>query len=163
MEQNEKWREEFDEKFPHKIAEVIDEFGSTIKADIKDFIASHVAEAYEKGFTDGSEWNKVKERDIKSMCTKAAFDERADIAAKIEAEGINLPTGKMDSAAIEAVSMFARKGLQRFDPPECPHVFVEPGDEWGKKNRKCEKCKTPEKVKCPNGCKDGDRCSECPR
>lgn len=32
------WREEFNNKFPNKIAEVIDDFGDTTKSDIKDFM-----------------------------------------------------------------------------------------------------------------------------
>ena len=34
------WRKSFDEKFPHKVAEVIDDFGSTVKSDFKSFITS---------------------------------------------------------------------------------------------------------------------------
>ena len=41
--------------------------------------------------------------------------ERERIAMRIEHEGINLPAGKMDSAAIEAVSFFIRTGKQRFE------------------------------------------------
>jgi len=34
------WKDKFDEKFPNKLAEVIDDFESTIKSDLKDFIQS---------------------------------------------------------------------------------------------------------------------------
>jgi len=33
-------REEFENKFPHKIAEVVDDFGSTCKSDITDYITT---------------------------------------------------------------------------------------------------------------------------
>jgi len=44
--------EEFEEKFPHKIAEVADDFGSTVKSDLKDFIRKVEAQAYERGKAD---------------------------------------------------------------------------------------------------------------
>lgn len=34
----EDWENAFAEKFPNKLGEVIDDFGSTVKSDIKDFI-----------------------------------------------------------------------------------------------------------------------------
>ena len=34
------WKDKFDEKFPNKLAEVIEDFESTIKSDLKDFIQS---------------------------------------------------------------------------------------------------------------------------
>lgn len=34
------WIEQFNQKFPHKIAEVIDDFGSPLKSDLQDFITT---------------------------------------------------------------------------------------------------------------------------
>jgi hypothetical protein len=43
----------FENKFPHKIAGVIDDFGSTVKTEIKDFILQDRQEAYEEGRREG--------------------------------------------------------------------------------------------------------------
>ena len=47
------WAERFDEKFPHKIAEVVDDFGSTTKSNIRAFIEAERAAAYAEGFEAG--------------------------------------------------------------------------------------------------------------
>ena len=45
----------FENKFPHKIAGVIDDFGSTVKTEIKDFILQDRQEAYNAGLQSGLE------------------------------------------------------------------------------------------------------------
>ena len=51
-----KWEEEFHQKFPHKLSEVIDDFGSTVKSDLKSFISKTIKaerkEAYKLGVED---------------------------------------------------------------------------------------------------------------
>lgn len=44
---------EFREKFPTKIAEVIDDFGSTVKSDLEQFITSQIEAAEERGRNQG--------------------------------------------------------------------------------------------------------------
>ena len=44
----EKIEKEFDEKFPHKIMEVIDDFGSTTKSEIKAYVLSTIASVLAK-------------------------------------------------------------------------------------------------------------------
>lgn len=41
-------QERFDERFPHKIAEVVDDFGSSVKQDFRAFIQSEINLAVEK-------------------------------------------------------------------------------------------------------------------
>ena len=54
----------FREKFPHKIAEVIDDFGSTVKSDIEAFFISEREEAYGRGKEDEADriWNEIFEK-----------------------------------------------------------------------------------------------------
>src|SRR3990167_3193752 len=63
-------------------------------------------------------WRGKMKSLLASSTTEAERRERERLSRAIEAEGINLPTGKMDSAAIEAVSFFIRKGKQRFNVPD---------------------------------------------
>lgn len=44
---------EFREKFPTKIAEVIDDFGSTVKSDLEQFLISQIEAAEERGRNQG--------------------------------------------------------------------------------------------------------------
>jgi len=38
--ENKDWKKQFNNKFPNKLAEVIDDFGSTVKTDLESFIES---------------------------------------------------------------------------------------------------------------------------
>ncbi len=42
MTNKKQWQERFGKKFPHKIAEVVDDFGSTVKQDISQFIQQEI-------------------------------------------------------------------------------------------------------------------------
>jgi hypothetical protein len=46
---------EFSQRFPNKLGEVIDDFGSTVKKDIENFILSAVSQAKEEGRKQGVE------------------------------------------------------------------------------------------------------------
>ena len=48
--------ERFREKFPHKIAEVVDDFGSTVKTDIQDFITSELSLKEQETIEKVREW-----------------------------------------------------------------------------------------------------------
>lgn len=53
-------QERFDERFPHKIAEVVDDFGSSVKQDFRAFIQSEIELAVKKRDKEIVEWARTK-------------------------------------------------------------------------------------------------------
>lgn len=53
------WEERFDQRFPNKLGEVIDDFGSTVKDELREFVAQERISAQEeemKIITDAFDW-----------------------------------------------------------------------------------------------------------
>lgn len=62
---------EFDKEFPHKIAEVIDDFGIPFKSEVRDFFSEKLQEAYDSGFLEG-----VKKTGTYNQGYQAGLDEK---------------------------------------------------------------------------------------
>ena len=87
---------------------------------LDDLLASSTAEAERRGEEKNVQREVFSFLGAHRMSTKeieeqAVQTERERLSRAIEHEGINLPVGKMNSAAIEAVSFFIRTGKQRFE------------------------------------------------
>ena len=112
------WEKEFDELFSEILSVRDPIYGAenrTWRGKMKSLLASSTTEAERRERELAkNEISKAYEEGL--IC--AGLEERERLSRAIEAEGINLPTGKMDSAAIEAVSFFIRKGKQRFNVPD---------------------------------------------
>jgi len=76
----EQWEIEFDKEFPNKLGEVVDDFGSTVKSDIENFIK-------EKLEQQDVEWFRIvskneKENIEKLEQQKKEYEERIEKAIK---------------------------------------------------------------------------------
>lgn len=78
--------EEFGQKFPNKIAEVIDDFGSSTKADIKDFIQSALTRQLEhlKGEVEKLDPNVTKYFEAAAEHTEGYNDAKRDVLTLLE-------------------------------------------------------------------------------
>ena len=67
----EQWEIEFDKKFPNKLGEVIDDFGSTVKSDIENFIK-------EKLEQQKKEWEEKIEKEYELKYIPSDKEERPE-------------------------------------------------------------------------------------
>src|SRR3990167_211736 len=91
-----------------------------LDACVESLLASSTTEAERRGEEKNVQREVFSFLGAHRMSTKeieeqAVQTERERLSRAIEHEGINLPVGKMNSAAIEAVSFFIRTGKQRFE------------------------------------------------